>query len=266
MTSPRGGLPDDDVAAYLARIVIEDDPEPCFDWLQRLHTNHLHHVPFENLDLHTGTPIDLALGGLVDKLVHRRRGGFCYELNGLFAALLRTVGFHVTLVSCRVHMPDGVLSPPFDHLALVVDERWLADVGFGDAFRTPHELGATWDEDGRAWRTRTTEGGWLLERDDGDGWRPVYVVDATPRDLAEFTPRCRWHETSPDSNFQRAPFVSLATPDGRITISPEHHVTTIHGAVDTADLTATERHAFLRDRLSPAIADAFEAATRPSNP
>src|SRR5439155_12459989 len=98
-------------------------------------------VPFENLSIHLGEPIVLDEAELLDKLVRRRRGGFCYELNGAFAALLAALGFEVTLLAARVY-GGGVLSPPFDHLALPVDAPgpWLVDVGFGRHSHYPLRL------------------------------------------------------------------------------------------------------------------------------
>ena len=103
--------------------------------LRALHRAHLMTVPFENLSIHLGEPISLAAGNLMDKIVTRRRGGFCYELNGAFALLLGALGFEVRLLAARVFGGDR-LGPPFDHLTLLVhasdgDGPWLADVGFG---------------------------------------------------------------------------------------------------------------------------------------
>ncbi len=105
-------------------------------------------MPFENLDIVARTPISLDLEAIHEKVVTRRRGGFCYELNGLFAWLLEQLGYDVTRLSARtVEGIDGELGPEFDHLVLQVDlaEPWLADVGFGDTFRTPLPLAAERD-------------------------------------------------------------------------------------------------------------------------
>src|SRR5437762_14222540 len=99
------------VGAYLQRINYRGSPEPNAQTLRELHRAHMLTVPFENLDIHLGRPITLGQAALFDKIVTRRRGGFCYELNGLFAALLRALGFDVTMLSARVARADGSFGP-----------------------------------------------------------------------------------------------------------------------------------------------------------
>jgi N-hydroxyarylamine O-acetyltransferase len=117
------------VDSYLNRIGCSGAREPTLDTLRQLHLAHVSSVPFENLDI-PRRPIVLDEAALFAKIVGRRRGGFCYELNGLFAALLRELGFRVTLLSARVPNAEGRPVPEFDHLVLRVDlaEPWLADV------------------------------------------------------------------------------------------------------------------------------------------
>src|SRR6516165_9087624 len=129
-------LTDDMLAAYLARIGVAGPLVLDAEALRELHQAHLVAVPFENLSIHLGEPVSLNEADLIDKIVGRRRGGFCYELNGAFACLLECLGADVTRVSARVFGDEGRLGPPFDHLALVVrlpdgTGPWLADVGFG---------------------------------------------------------------------------------------------------------------------------------------
>ena len=108
--------------------------------LTHLQKQHLLSVPFENLDIHQGVPIVLDQPAILDKIVRRRRGGFCYELNTAFAWLLRELGFDVTFLSAEVARPGGEFDLPFGHMALRVDidgRSWLADVGFGECFIQP---------------------------------------------------------------------------------------------------------------------------------
>ena len=224
-------LTDEQIAGYLARIGLPDAPEPTVDGLQRLQVAHVLAVPFENLDIHLGRPIRLDTPTLFDKIVTRRRGGFCYELNGLFAGLLQGLGFDVTLVGSGVWLPDGSLSPPTDHLALLVDVdgTWLVDVGFGETFTVPHRLGEEWAEPAARFRTVHIEGGWRLQADEGAGWVDVYDVDPSPLRLVEFAARCDWHQTDNASFFRHLPFVSQATSGGRVTIMGEHRIVRADG-------------------------------------
>src|ERR1051325_8331232 len=128
-------------AAYLARIGAEPGPATA-ETLHALQLAHLTTVPFENLSIHLGEPIPLTEDALYDKIVERRRGGFCYEVNGLFAALLTHLGYSLTMHEVRVYW-NGRLGVPFDHLALRVelDRPWLVDVGFGGFADRPRRLG-----------------------------------------------------------------------------------------------------------------------------
>src|SRR6266571_6563333 len=152
-----------ELAAYLDRIDTERPAKADTAALRTLHRAHLLAVPFENLSIHLREPISLADGELIDKIVTRRRGGFCYELNGAFALLLGALGFDVGLLSARV-FGDGWLGPPFDHLALLVrttgrDGLWLADVGFGSHSDFPLRLGERGQQDDPGGSFRLAEAG-----------------------------------------------------------------------------------------------------------
>src|SRR5262249_19643128 len=127
------------VDAYLKRINYAGAREPAAETLRTLQLAHLRTVPFENLSIHAGEPIVLEEAALFGKIVERRRGGFCYEANGLFAALLRALGFQVAMLSAGVANAKGEFGPDFDHMTLMVTlaERWLVDVGFGESFMEP---------------------------------------------------------------------------------------------------------------------------------
>jgi N-hydroxyarylamine O-acetyltransferase len=217
------------VDAYLARIGAARPARPDPEALRELQLRHLRAVPFENLSIHLGEPIVLEEAALLDKLVGRRRGGFCYELNGAFAALLATLGFPVTLLAARVHGAAG-LGPPFDHLALRVEapEPWLADVGFGSFSHHPLRLDVRAEQADPAGTFRVAEagGGDLDVLWDG---APQYRVERRPRALRDFEPTCWWQQTSPRSHFTRGPVCSLLTADGRVTLSDRTLVRTVDG-------------------------------------
>jgi N-hydroxyarylamine O-acetyltransferase len=238
------------VAAYLNRIGAPAGGEPDVARLAHLQERHLHAVPFENLSVHLEEPVDLAPDALVDKIVERNRGGFCYELNGAFGALLTALGYDVTMLSARGATPDG-FGPPFDHLALRVDvdgEPWLVDVGFGRFTHRPIRL----DERGE----QKDPGGTFLVTDDAEGDVTVlrngareYRLETRPRTLADFEPTCWWHRTSPKSHFTRSLVCSRLTGTGRVTLSGNQLIVTDHDgkreetlAGDADVLDAYRRH------------------------
>src|SRR5919197_306204 len=165
--------------------------------MHELQMRHLLTVPFENLSIHLGEPIVLEEKALLAKLVQRRRGGFCYELNGAFAGLLSALGFRVTLLAARVFGAGGP-GPPFDHLALRVDlrEPWLVDVGFGRHSSHPLRADLRGEQPDPEGIFR------VAERDDGDldvirDGEPQYRVEPRGRALSDFEPTCWWQQTSP---------------------------------------------------------------------
>ncbi len=130
---------------YLRRTGTEQPAWPTVDALRELHLRHLRTVPFENLSIHLGEEIVLDEKRLLDKIVAGRRGGFCYELNRAFGALLAALGYDVTLLAARVYGGGGRLGIPYDHLALRVrtvdGDDWLADVGLGAHCHLPLAFG-----------------------------------------------------------------------------------------------------------------------------
>lgn len=207
---------------YLDRLQVESAGPPDLAMLRVLHRRHLEHVPFENLSVHLGEPIVLDDVELVAKIVDRHRGGFCYELNGGFAWLLRSLGYRVDLLEAGVFHSDGSPGPHFDHLVLRVelDQRWLVDVGFGDNFIEPIPLQAgvdTADRNGafRLDAVATGEAAMDLRRDG----KPQYRVALTSYRLAAFDEMARFHQTSPQSHFTQNIVCSMLTPTGRSTIS-----------------------------------------------
>jgi N-hydroxyarylamine O-acetyltransferase len=237
------------VQAYLDRIGYRGSLAPTPATLRALHVAHLQAVPFENLSIHAGQPIVLTEEALFEKIVTRRRGGFCYELNGLFAALLRTLGFAVDLLAAGVARAGGAYSPDFDHVALAVSlaERWLVDVGFGDSFREPLRLDARGEQPEGDRAYRVDEDGprlILLQRESAEGvWELQFRFTLQPRTLADCEEMCLYHQTSPQSHFTQKRICSLATPDGRITLSDRRLIITRGGVREESMLETEEEHA-----------------------
>ncbi|MFD8496523.1 arylamine N-acetyltransferase [Amycolatopsis sp. NPDC059657] len=227
-----------DVDAYLARIGVARPAKLDAEALRTLQEAHLLRVPFENLSVHLPEPIDLDPAALVGKIVRRGRGGFCFELNGAFALLLRELGFEVTLHAVRVFGDEGRLGPPYDHLALRVelDEPWLADVGFGRFCRYPLRLdfrGVQADPEGE-FEVREAPFGELDVLHNG---RPANRIEPRPRELAEFVPMAWWHSTSPKSHFTKSLTCSRPTPAGRVTLSGDKLIETVDGVREERTLT-----------------------------
>jgi N-hydroxyarylamine O-acetyltransferase len=241
------------VLAYLDRVGVAAPAVSDAASLRALHLAHQVTVPFENLSIHLAEPISLEESDLADKIVRRRRGGFCYELNGVFALLLEALGARVSRVAARVYGEAG-LSPPFDHLALVVRPAdgsgpWLADVGFGSHSDYPLLLDARDDQDDPAGRFR------LADADAGDidvlkDGRPQYRLETRERTLADCVPTCWWQQTSPRSHFTRSTICSRRTPDGRVSISGRT-------LIQTRDGTRTEQQIDTDDALLAAYRDHF---------
>jgi N-hydroxyarylamine O-acetyltransferase len=244
-----------DVQAYLDRINYEGSTAPTLDTLRAIHRAHLLTVPFENLDIARGRKIAVDEDAMVRKVVERRRGGFCYELNGAFAALLRSLGFCVTLLSARVARDEGGEWPEFDHLCLRIDleEPWLADVGFGESFLEPLRLQTKVEQPDPAGTFRITRrrGRLQLEKMELDGgWKRQYSFTVQSRSLDEFADMCHYHQTSPESHFTRKRICTRATSDGRITLADMKLIVTRNGRRNETMLASEqERNDALREHF-----------------
>ncbi|MEM7585411.1 MAG: arylamine N-acetyltransferase [Acidobacteriota bacterium] len=203
------------VESYCQRLQIRQPTSPTLETLWELHLAHLRSIPFENLDIHLGVEISLCPEAMFDKLITRRRGGFCYELNGAFAALLHSLGFEVSLLEARV-ISEGRPLVPFDHLCLQVDldEPWLCDVGFGDSFQLPLRLhrGVDQSDPNGTYRIDPSPQPEWLELIGGS--QPQYRFSLEPRRLEDFEACCHHHQTSPESHFTRGTICSLLTAEG----------------------------------------------------
>lgn len=236
-----------DATAYLARIgAAADDP------LAALMARHLETVPFENLSVHQRDRVPLEDPALVEKVVDRRRGGFCYELNGAFAWLLGELGWDVTRCSARVATGEG-FSSPGDHMALIVGGRTLVDVGFGRFAVGPLDLLSRDDQPDRA--------GVFTVRDAPDDeldvlWdgKAQYRLDPRTRSLADFEPMAWWHRTSPTSAFTQGLLASRLTPTARVTLSGSQYIETPDDGERTErELSVDEQLATYRDTFGIAL-------------
>ncbi len=230
-----------DVDAYLARIGSHRGAS-----LAELHSAHTRTVPFEDYDIHLGIPISFDLDALQDKIVRRRRGGFCYELNGLFAALLGELGHDVTLLSAFDVNADGTRDADFDHMRLLVGTDAgpvLADVGNGGRWERPVPLAP--GEHGPLMVGRDGDIWWTATRS-GERWQRDWHFTLTPRAFVEYLPRCRFQEHDPSSHFRRHRIASLVVEGGRIAL--DNGVFKETGRPDRT-LSAEEELAVLAERF-----------------
>lgn len=230
------------VDAYLEHIGAGRPARADAEALRELQLRHLTTVPFENLSIHLGQDIVLEEEKLIDKIVTDHRGGFCYELNGAFAGLLRALGFRVALLQARVFGDGGRLGIPYDHVALRVETEdgtgpWLADVGFGDHALGPLALDVRTEQEDPCGRFR------FREAPQGDldllrGNSRQFRLDLRPRVLADFRGGAWYHRTSPDSHFTRSVVCSRRTEDGRVTLRNRTLITTVRGERHEKELGA----------------------------
>ncbi|AXF56951.1 arylamine N-acetyltransferase family protein [Salicibibacter kimchii] len=210
------------VDMYLQRIQAFSSSNADLSYLTHLQFNHMLSVPFENLDVMRQVPIILDLERFYEKVVLRKRGGFCYELNGLFYWLLQQMGYDVHLISGTVRKPDGTWALKDSHAACIVqlDQPYLVDVGFGDSIRIPIPLtGEEVNDGGTLYRvTQTNSHSYYFQRKRNESWITLYSFDNQPKKLLDFSPMCDYNQTSPESRFTQESITSVATENGRITL------------------------------------------------
>ncbi len=245
-----------DIPAYLTRLHYSRPVKPDVETLHGLQLAHMRSVPFENLDIGLKRLIQLTEEELWAKIIVLKRGGFCYELNGLFAWLLKQIGFGVTYLNARVFNRRGGLGIEFDHLALFVKVpnqagRWLADVGFGDSFNEPLSFEKVGEQvqDLRAYKLEPTSSGYITWQKNYDGsWERQYFFDLQPRNFpADYESACLYHQTSPDSSFTRGSIISKATSDGRVSLEDGWLIVTANGKREKIPIANDEEyHALLK--------------------
>ncbi|MGH2943207.1 MAG: arylamine N-acetyltransferase family protein, partial [Solirubrobacteraceae bacterium] len=232
-----------DLDAYLDRIGYAGVPAPDAATLRALHRAHAAAIPFENLDVVLGRGIALDLDSVQDKLVRRPRGGYCFEHNLLFAAVLERLGYAVTRLAARVQ-PDRAGLRTHMLLRVVADgEPWLADVGFGASLLEPLALepGAT-TQGGWSYRLdRAGADGWLLRSGGADGWTQLYAFTGEPQRPIDYAVANHYTATHPRSPFV-GQFVVLRTEPGVKYVLRGRELTTTRpgGGVETRAIAVEE--------------------------
>ena len=235
-----------EINKYLERINYPGEIKPAIENLSALQEAHLMAVPFENLDIMRGVKIDL--NNLYHKIVIHKRGGFCYELNGLFYQLLKQLGFNVKMVSANVYNSDTKkYGADFDHMAIISEfsgSRFLVDVGFGEFALHPLKIELkreAHDPRGIFSMEAFDKGYIVVKKKNAEGkFVPEYIFSETERRLEEFKGMCIYHQTSPESHFTQKSICSLPTRDGRITFTGNVLKMNKNGVITEAELNTQE--------------------------
>jgi N-hydroxyarylamine O-acetyltransferase len=264
-----------ELSAYLHRIRFDGGVRPDLATLGAIHRAHQYSIPFENLDVLLRRPVVMDLEANYDKIVCRRRGGWCYEMNGVMGWALKEIGFEVMRVGAsvmRVRAGDAQLG---NHLCLLVhlDQPYLVDVGFGGSLVEPLPLRASERED-RPYRLGLSElaqSYWrFAETAHGDGDPFSFDFRVAPADEGLLAQKCRFLQSDPASPFLHNLVVQRRTADTHLSLRGRV-LSTIHTTgVDKRLLnSADELVATLRDRfgldtpeataLWPSICDRHEA-------
>lgn len=254
-----------DLPAYLARIGLASAPAPDAAGLAVAQRAHRHSIPFENLDIPLGRGISIDPDTVFDKIVTRRRGGYCFEQNQLFLRALHAIGFEARPLLARVWLAaDGI--PPRTHTLNLVEidgEQWIADAGFGGSYTPPMRL--VEDEeaetpDGVRHRLSGDEDhGWMLHRvgpasltdgraANGD-WHPQYSFTLDPVAAADLELANHWTSTRPNTRFTTLRVASIATPAG--------YASLLDRAFNRAGPDAEQRTIAHADAYRALLADSF---------
>ena len=253
-----------DLDAYCARISYKGPRDVSLATLKGLHFAHVHTVPFENLDIHLGQRISLEPSDLFTKIVTRKRGGYCYEVNSFFAMILQAFGFHVQCLLARVLYGFSTFRPRSHQLLLVTVENqsWIADVGFGSCcLRLPllltsdvvHEQGPD------KFKLRAEAGStYILEAMLAGRWQDLYSFTLEPFLLADYEPYNYWNSTAPYVRWTQQKVCTIPTKEGRVmAVDMEFK---IHTQESTQTLRArdyAEYVQFLHDYFGLEIAGTF---------
>jgi len=230
-----------DKEAYLARLDLLVEP-PTLKYLKKLHKQHLLNIPFENLDIHYHKRIELKIETIFHKIMNNR-GGFCYELNGIFLHLLKALGFNCWYASSEIRKEEG-WSVDFDHIIIIVamdDAHYLVDVGFGDLFIQPQKIIETIPQVDytRYFRfDKDPDDRWVLKRSkDNSQYHPEYRFVLEEKGFIQFLARCNYHQESPKSHFTKNKIISQLFSNGRITLTSRKLKPSLNGEVKEIELT-----------------------------
>lgn len=219
---------------------------PTAENLKLLQKQHLLTIPFENLDIHWNNLIVLDTEKFYQKVVEQKRGGFCYELNGLFYELLNKIGFQSKIISACVNNGTGEFGKEYDHLAILTkieETEYLVDVGFGDFTAEPllFVLDIEQQDANGIYLIRKFDDEYFeVAKKTADDWKSEYIFKNLARDLSEFEELCNFHQTSPESHFTKGKLCSLMTENGRKTLTDKKFIINKNGDKTAVNINSDE--------------------------
>ncbi len=242
-----------DLDAYCQRIGFQGEPRNDIAGISDLMRHQLFSIPFENLDVQAGKIISLIPEEIVDKIIQRRRGGYCYESNGLFAMALEALGVSYRFIACRPMIYPTLR--PRTHMALIIEiesESWLCDTSFGGyGIRAPIKLSDTdreiCQDDDYFLLTSPGEGDYLLKTRNEGAWSNLYGFDLWPQQWVDFVPANYLNSTHPETIFVQHRLVVLHHPQGRSILFDNRLKRTLNGQTETRDLPPEEIDGVLSD-------------------
>lgn len=241
-----------DTNKYLGRIGYHSEIKANKEVLFLLQQKHLLSIPFENLDIHYGTKIELELKNIFEKVVVEKRGGFCYELNSIFNDLLKAIGFKTFLISGRVFVNNDIYGQEFDHMAIIVKlehKSYLVDVGFGKFSFEPLEILLDCfqvDKYGTFVIEKHSKDYYRVNKIENSEKTPEYIFKLKERKLREFAKMCNYHQSSQKSHFTKNKVISLAKPNGRITLTNTTYKITEYYKTETVEFEEAEFENYLK--------------------
>lgn len=256
-----------DLDGYFRRIGYAGPKEPTLRCLEALHLAHATRIPFENLDIQLGRPIRLDLESLQAKLVRGGRGGYCFEHNTLFAAVLERLGFKLDTLEARVRLGNPELSSR-SHMTLRVhlpEGPWLADVGFGSqGLLGPVPFGgAEFHRCGDSHRLLPEGGRAVLQSRKPEGWIDLYAVEPEPAHPIDRIVANHYTSTHPESRFVTTLTAQLPTPAGRHVLRNRTYSVVRGGTTEVREVQDPED---LLGLLREVFGLEFPAGTRFRNP
>ncbi|MEI5906614.1 arylamine N-acetyltransferase [Bacillus spongiae] len=247
-----------DIKTYLERINVEAlSGDPLKD-LQLLIKQHIMTVPFENLDVLHKVPITLNLERIYQKIVENHRGGFCYEVNGLFHWLLSSLGYDVKRIASTVAKSETEWYRKNTHLSNIVTidgKEYVVDVGFGDSSYSPIPLdGEVVKDVGGNYRIKRVDDTYYdLQKYDEQKWKVKYRFTKKVRSYSFFEEVCQWNQQSPESSFTQKTIVTLGTLKGRVTLTDDEVITTVNGQKTKRPYDQNELPKILKDSFGISI-------------